>query len=97
MSKVAVVTGGGGGIGRAVSIALSKAGWSCVVIGRTQASLDETVGSLAGKGIGIACDVSDPKQVDAAFAEAAKVYPGYAKYRERASHRTIEVYVLSPT
>ena len=33
-------------------------------------------------------------QADAAFAEAAKVYPGYAKYRVRAQHRTIRVFML---
>ena len=37
MKKIAVVTGGGAGIGRAVSIALGKAGWTCVVAaGRNQ-------------------------------------------------------------
>ena len=34
-------------------------------------------------------------EADAAFAEAATVYPGYAKYRQRAHHRTIQVYVLT--
>lgn len=30
------------------------------------------------------------------IAEAAKVYPGYGKYRSRATDRTIRVFVLSP-
>ena len=38
--------------------------------------------------------LATPAVTDAAFAEAAKVYPGYAKYRERASHRTIRAFVL---
>ena len=47
---------------------------------------------------GVVADVSarlaDDAQADAAFAEAAKVYPGYGKYRQRASHRTIRVFML---
>jgi deazaflavin-dependent oxidoreductase (nitroreductase family) len=38
--------------------------------------------------------LATPAETEAAFAEAAKVYPGYAKYRERASHRTIRAFVL---
>lgn len=33
-------------------------------------------------------------EVEAVFAAAAPVYPGYAKYRKRAAHRTIRVFVL---
>ena len=35
-------------------------------------------------------------QADEAFAVAATFYPGYGKYRDRASHRTIRVFVLDP-
>lgn len=35
-------------------------------------------------------------EADEAFGAAATVYPGYGKYRLRASHRTIRVFVLSP-
>lgn len=72
--KVAVVTGGGGGIGRAVAIALSKAGWTCAVAGRTQASLDETVAQLEMPGIGIGCDVSDNAQVERFFAQVVEAH-----------------------
>jgi deazaflavin-dependent oxidoreductase (nitroreductase family) len=37
---------------------------------------------------------ADDEQSDVAFAEATKVYPGYGKYRSRAEHRTIRVFVL---
>ena len=74
MTKIAVVTGGGGGIGRAVAIALSRAGWTCVVAGRTQASLDETVARLDKRGMSIACDVSDAQQVDLLFARTVEAY-----------------------
>ena len=74
MSKVALITGGGGGIGRAVAIAFSKEGWSCVVAGRTQSSLDESAAQFSSPGIGIACDVSDVAQVDALFAKTIDAY-----------------------
>ena len=41
--------------------------------------------------------LADDAEVDATFGAAAKVYPGYSKYRERADHRTIRVFVLEPT
>jgi len=44
--KVAVVTGAGSGIGRAVSLGLLRAGYAVVLAGRRRAALDETV-SLA--------------------------------------------------
>jgi deazaflavin-dependent oxidoreductase (nitroreductase family) len=35
-------------------------------------------------------------EADRAFEIGARIYPGYAKYRERASHRVIRVFVLEP-
>jgi len=72
MNKVAVVTGGGRGIGKGAALALSEAGWSVVVAGRTQSSLDETVTELAGDGLAVAGDVSDEAQVDAIFGAAVE-------------------------
>lgn len=74
MKKIAVVTGGGAGIGRAVSIALSKEGWTCVAAGRTQSSLDETVGMLETPGMGIQCDVSNAADVENLFAKTVEAY-----------------------
>ena len=74
MSKVAVITGGGGGIGQAVAIALSENGWTCVVAGRTLSSLDETVAKLAIPGMGVACDVADAGQVETLFAKTVEAY-----------------------
>ncbi len=67
MSGVAIVTGGGGGIGRAVAIALSDAGWNVVVAGRTQATIDETVKAFKTEGLGVECDVCEEAQVDKLF------------------------------
>ena len=39
MSKVAVVTGAGSGVGRASAVKLVQQGWSVVLIGRTEETL----------------------------------------------------------
>lgn len=70
MKQVAVITGAGGGIGRAVAIALSENGWHVVLAGRTQSSLDETLSLLKAEGLAIACDVSSAKDVTNLFSEA---------------------------
>jgi NAD(P)-dependent dehydrogenase (short-subunit alcohol dehydrogenase family) len=48
MSKVAVVTGGGSGVGRAVAVELVRQGWRVAVMGRTEAHLAETVRLASG-------------------------------------------------
>lgn len=68
--KVAVVTGGGRGIGQVVARGLAKAGAEVVILNRTDA--DETVGMIAadgGKAYFIATDVVREESVDSAFAE----------------------------
>jgi len=59
---VALIPGGGGGIGSALAVALAEAGASVVVGGRTQASLDATVGQVqaAGRdGLAVVADATD--------------------------------------
>ncbi len=48
--RVAVVTGGGKGIGRAIALALARDGATIVVSSRTQADLDGVVAQAAGFG-----------------------------------------------
>ncbi|MGI5468439.1 SDR family oxidoreductase [Streptomyces sp. CA-132043] len=67
--KVAVVTGAGSGIGRAVALTLAAAGWSVALAGRRAQALDETA-ALAGDGaetLAVPTDVSDPDEVAALF------------------------------
>ncbi|HEV2485901.1 MAG TPA: SDR family oxidoreductase [Terracidiphilus sp.] len=68
--KVAVVTGAGSGIGRAVALALHRAGYAVVLAGRRKAALEETA-AMAVPGapaiLPIATDVSKPDSVQALF------------------------------
>ncbi|WP_309606148.1 SDR family oxidoreductase [Phenylobacterium sp.] len=70
-AKVAIVTGAGSGIGRAVSLALLNAGWAVALAGRRVDLLLETA-SLAGgasaRALPQATDVADPASVAALFA-----------------------------
>ena len=71
--KVAIVTGAGSGIGRAVSLALLRAGWSVALAGRRSAALDETrdmAGDAAVRALAHPADVADPASVEALFAAA---------------------------
>jgi NAD(P)-dependent dehydrogenase (short-subunit alcohol dehydrogenase family) len=69
---IAVVTGAGTGIGRAVARALLEAGWSVVAAGRRPEPLQETLGG--GDGLAVSTDVADPRAVDALFAAAGERY-----------------------
>jgi len=66
--RVALVTGGGSGIGRASADLLARAGASVVVVDVDGAAARDTVGSLAGAGSGpglaVEADVSDPEAWD---------------------------------
>jgi len=69
-SRIALVTGGGAGLGRAMSEALAVAGWHVVVCGRREAPLRETVDAIeaaTGSAEGIAADIGDPASVNALF------------------------------
>ena len=69
-TKIALVTGAGSGIGRAVSIALNKAGYTVVLVGRQLGTLEETV-KLSGQEkddfLCLACDIGKPEQVKNLF------------------------------
>ena len=74
MAKVAVITGGGGGIGRAVGIALARDGWRVVLAGRHQATLDEACAEHPQHLRGIVTDVSDESSVRALFAATTNLF-----------------------
>ncbi|WP_129768767.1 SDR family oxidoreductase [Streptomyces sp. L-9-10] len=72
--RIAVVTGAGSGIGRAVARALSGAGWSVVLAGRKPEKLAETARALEGDALSVRTDVSEPGDVDALFAAVGERY-----------------------
>ncbi|MEJ7604857.1 MAG: SDR family oxidoreductase [Bryobacteraceae bacterium] len=67
VNKVALVTGAGSGIGRAVSLALQDAGYSLVVAGRRMAGLEETAAMGSGQMVPVSTDVTQPASVEALF------------------------------
>lgn len=75
--RVAVVTGGSSGIGRAVAEALGRAGASVVVVARREGELTETVGELAAHGCRaawVSADLGTRDGVRTAAEGAAEVF-----------------------
>src|SRR5262249_46347373 len=77
MSKIAVVTGAGSGIGRVASLALYSAGYSVVLAGRRVEKLEQTLsraGSSDGKLLVVPADVSKLDSVRALFAKTLDTF-----------------------
>ncbi len=75
--KVAVVTGGNGGIGLGMAEALAEAGCALHIWGRNAAKNEQAVARLrqkGGKAEATVCDVSDQASVNAAFAQALATF-----------------------
>jgi NAD(P)-dependent dehydrogenase (short-subunit alcohol dehydrogenase family) len=73
MSKIAVVTGGGTGIGRAAALALASEGYGVVIAGRRPEPLEETIQAAGGaEMISVIADVSDPADVQSLFDAAVE-------------------------
>jgi NAD(P)-dependent dehydrogenase (short-subunit alcohol dehydrogenase family) len=77
VGKIALVTGAGTGVGRAVSRALARDGWAVALAGRRRELLDETAAELSGLGVralAVPADVADPASVRALFAEVKDAF-----------------------
>jgi NAD(P)-dependent dehydrogenase (short-subunit alcohol dehydrogenase family) len=70
--KVALVTGGGSGIGKASAIALAKEGFAVVIAGRRPERLEEVAREIEGVGgqvLAVPSDITDPVQIKSLFAK----------------------------
>lgn len=74
--KVAIVTGGGTGIGKAAALALLADGWKVAVAGRRREPLEETItqSGAGSRGLAVPTDVTDPASVEALFAATVKAF-----------------------
>jgi NAD(P)-dependent dehydrogenase (short-subunit alcohol dehydrogenase family) len=68
--KVAVVTGAGSGIGKAVAQAFGHDGYAVVLAGRRADALEAVAKSIGAKALAVPTDVSDPASVAKLFAAA---------------------------
>ncbi len=70
-NQVAMITGAGGGIGRAVAMALAEAGACVALAGRSEDKLEAVragLGPAAGRAVVVPCDVTDRAQAERAVA-----------------------------
>ena len=74
--KVAIVTGGGSGIGKAAVLALLNDGWRVALAGRRADALEQVIqqADAAGRGLGVPTDVTDPASVKALFDTTVKAF-----------------------
>ena len=70
--QVAFVTGSTRGIGRAVAETLYRAGAAVAVVGRDKGRAEAVAAGLGDRAVGVACDVTDGAQVEAAISTAEK-------------------------
>ena len=75
--KVALITGGGSGIGQEAALALQQIKYRVVVVARRRAPLEKTVALSEGRGpemTAITADISNPQQVTALFSELTEIF-----------------------
>jgi NAD(P)-dependent dehydrogenase (short-subunit alcohol dehydrogenase family) len=73
--RVALVTGGGLGLGRGIALELARAGARVAVLSRTRAQLDQVVAQIeaaGGSALALVADVTDRAAVEAAVAQAGR-------------------------
>ena len=76
-NKVAVITGGGRGIGRSVALAFAEAGANLVLAARTQAEIEgvcEEVKSIGARCVAVPVDVTVKSQVEALIGKTTELF-----------------------
>ena len=91
--KIAIITGGGSGIGKAIAVAFVREGASVVIAGRDSIKLEAAVRAISADCLAVAADVSNPtdaqklvaaamdrfKRIDILVNNAAVLLPGTAE------------------
>jgi NAD(P)-dependent dehydrogenase (short-subunit alcohol dehydrogenase family) len=72
--KVALITGGGTGVGKATAVALAKAGYAVVIAGRRAAPLEAAAREIGKNALAVAADIGDPASVKALFARTKEKF-----------------------
>jgi 2-deoxy-D-gluconate 3-dehydrogenase len=72
--RVALVTGGNGGIGLGMALGLAQAGAAVVVVGRDTGKNAEAVAQLGAKAMAVVADVTKKAECDAAVAAAEQKF-----------------------
>src|SRR5215470_741574 len=75
--RVAIVTGAGQGIGRAIAVELAKVGAHVVACGRRVAAIEDTAAAVRAQGrraLAVGCDVSDATEVERVVSETVRAF-----------------------
>src|SRR5690349_3963280 len=67
--KVALITGGGRGIGRAIALAFAETGARIVVAARTREQVEAVAQEIGGNAMAVVCDVASAASVAEMFAD----------------------------
>lgn len=95
--RVALVTGGGSGLGRAMALELARLGAKVAVLGRRREPLEETIALAGGNGAAVPADVREPDGVAAAFdAAEAELGPITTLVNNAAGNFHVQAEELSP-
>src|SRR3712207_3745770 len=76
-SKIAIVTGAGTGVGKAISAGLLNAGYAVVMAGRRKDALEAAqreIGGPEGSTLLVPTDITDPSSVAALFARTKEAF-----------------------